>query len=72
MIAPAGFTLQGERSVLTVDMPAGYVKALENATVHRDEGPAVVVLKCNSFDDAEALGQLFADAQRFLKASREE
>lgn len=66
------FTLWEGCGMLSIECTTSVVKAIEHATFHRDEGPAVVTVKCSSFEDAEALTTMLATAKQFIEASRRE
>lgn len=66
----AEFKANGWADTVTIVMPRVLVDALAAASVHRDEGPSVVVIKCAGFEDAEDLSTMFIGAQRFIEESR--
>jgi hypothetical protein len=62
-------TAEDHMSSLSVILPEALINAIATCTVHRDEGPSVVVIKCNSFKSAEVVGQMIVDAKQFIVES---
>ena len=60
-------TLKLNKNSLTISDVDRLLTVVELTTVHRDEGPGVVVIKCASFEDTEHLTRLFTDIKQFFK-----